>query len=189
MLKDKGGIVPTVVLTLTCVITALLLALTYSATKDTIAAASLGAQGEAMKVLFADADTFAPIDVAGLQGEIPELTGAFEAKKGNDVIGTVIQTTAKGYGGDIPVMTGFKADNTLSGIKITETQESPGIGKKIEEPAFQDQFVGKPGDKEFALKASGDQTAVDQVAGATISSGAVMKAMNAAVKAAAKLKN
>lgn len=158
MLKDKGGIVPTVVLTLTCVITALLLALTYSATKDTIAAASLGAQGEAMKVLFADADTFAPIDVAGLQGEIPELTGAFEAKKGNDVIGTVIQTTAKGYGGDIPVMTGFKADNTLSGIKITETQESPGIGKKIEEPAFQDQFVGKPGDKEFALKASGDQT-------------------------------
>ena len=80
-------------------------------------------------------------------------------------------------------MAGFKADNTLTGVKIAETKESPGIGKKIEEAAFTDQFTGKPADKEFALKPSADQTGVDQIAGATISSAAVVGALNDAVKA------
>ena len=183
MLKDKGGIVPTLVLTAICLVTAFLLSLTYSATKATIEASALGAVGEQMKVLFAEADTFEPVDAAALKTEIPSLTSVYEAKKGSESLGLVVQITTKGYGGDIPLMAGFKADNTLTGVKIAETKESPGIGKKIEEAAFTDQFTGKPADKEFALKPSADQTGVDQIAGATISSAAVVGALNDAVKA------
>ena len=188
MLKDKGGIVPTLVLTAICLVTAFLLSLTYSATKATIEASALGAVGEQMKVLFAEADTFEPVDAAALKTEIPSLTSVYEAKKGSESLGLVVQITTKGYGGDIPLMAGFKADNTLTGVKIAETKESPGIGKKIEEAAFTDQFTGKPADKEFALKPSGDQTGVDQIAGATISSDAVAAALSDAVKAAGLLK-
>lgn len=187
MLKNKGGIVPTAVLTVICIITALLLAVTYSLTKDAIAEAALGETKVQMQALFPDADKFEAIDITALQEKDENLISAYSAKKGDEVVGILVQAQSKGYGGQLPILAGIKADKTLAGVKISNTVESPGIGKRVEEEDFQKQFEGMAADKGYSIEESETTTKIDGISGATFSSKAVAKALTSAVKAADEL--
>lgn len=93
--------------------------------------------------------------------------------------GCVVYASAKGYGGMIQVQLGVAHDGTIAGIRIGEEgfQETAGLGERVTENAFLKQFIGLSG--EVALG-----NGVDAVSGATISSTAVVKAVNAALTAA-----
>ncbi len=179
MLKDREGFTPAIVLTVVCIITAFLLAMTYGITKEKIDANALGEQGIAMQELFTDADAFTP----AAKSEVNGITGLYEAKKGGSVVGYVAIAEATGFGGKVPVMVGFNTDKTLAGVSIKNTLETPGYGKKSEEASYQAQFKGKPADKEFSFKGEAGKTPFDQVSGATITSTAIQAALNSAVQA------
>lgn len=179
MLKDREGFSPAIVLTVVCLITALLLAMTYGITKDKIAANTLGEQGIAMKALLPDADDF----VLAPKSEIPGVTSLYEAKKGAETIGYVVMSEGTGYGGKVPVIVAFNLDETLAGVTIAGTQETPGFGKLAEEPEYQEQFKGLPADKLFTFSEETEKTDFDQVSGATATSVAIRDALNNALKA------
>lgn len=185
MLKDKEGIWPALILTAICVITAMLLSVTYGATKDRIAANSLGEAGEAMQALMPEADDFVP----AAESEVDGVTGVYEAMSGSDRVGYVVMSESNGYGGAVPVIVAFKSDNTLAGISIAGTSETPGFGKAAEAPAYQEQFKGLPADKEFTFSGEADKTSFEQVSGATVTSSAIQKALNQAVSAVKALGN
>lgn len=90
--------------------------------------------------------------------------------------GSIIQVTTQGYGGPIEVKAGILADGTIAGIEIGGEgfSETPGLGERVLEDAFRAQFVGKSG----TLKIGEN---VDAVTGATISSTAVVTAVNKAL--------
>ena len=96
----------------------------------------------------------------------------YRASSGGAAAGYVIVTAAKGYGGDVQVMTGFDETGAITNIDIVACDdETPGLGQRVKERAFLDQFVGKA--EKTVLK-----TDVDAITGATISSTAVNQAVN-----------
>ncbi len=84
--------------------------------------------------------------------------------------------TVRGYAGEFDVTVGFAADGTIEGVQIGGAgfAETEGLGARALEAAFRDQFKGKK-----APVAYGD--GIDAIAGATITSNAVLKAVNEAL--------
>lgn len=76
-------------------------------------------------------------------------------------------------------MAGFKPDGTIINITVLEHKETPGLGTKMTEPSFKDQFVDKnPGNYELKVKKDGGP--VDAITAATISSRAYCDAVQRA---------
>ena len=85
-----------------------------------------------------------------------------------------------GYGGDIPLMVGFKTDKkTVISYKVLAAAETPGLGMKLKTPEFADQFKGKDGS---SLKVKKDGGEMEAITSATITSRAVCRAIEDAQK-------
>jgi electron transport complex protein RnfG len=77
-------------------------------------------------------------------------------------------------------MVGILADGTLKNISVLQHAETPGLGSKMSEPAFKDQFNDKRADS-FNFKVKKDGGDVDAITAATISSRAFCDAVNRAL--------
>jgi electron transport complex protein RnfG len=82
--------------------------------------------------------------------------------------------SGSGYGGDIDILVGLDSDFKIKDISILTQTETPGLGARITESAFTDQFKGLSAD-EVALKSNNGM--IDAITGATISSKAVVDAV------------
>jgi electron transport complex protein RnfG len=91
-----------------------------------------------------------------------------------DQIGYAFLAVGKGYGGDINILVGLNDDTTLKGITIVSQEETPGLGTRITEPSFTDQFAGLDVNQ-VALSRDGGR--IDAITGSTISSSAVVEAV------------
>jgi electron transport complex protein RnfG len=92
-------------------------------------------------------------------------------------------TTADGYHGNITLAVGIDDDGSLNGISFTELNETAGLGMRVDEDEFKNQFADVTVDK-FTLNKAGGSTAddeIDSVSGASTTSGAVVNAVNAAL--------
>jgi electron transport complex protein RnfG len=101
----------------------------------------------------------------------------FPYKREGKLMGVAFESTGKGFGGDIGVIVGFNtANDTLLGIGVTQMKETPGLGSKVAEQKFSNQFRGAS--LAIDLKAKGGS--IDAVSGATISSVGTVAAVQAA---------
>ena len=165
-----GGIArPTLVLTAICTTVTLLLALTNLLTVGRIARnAEIKAAESRHKVL--EAADYAPANAEGT------VYKAFDAE--GSLIGVVVTTQAGGYGGTIEVMTGIRADGSVSGVNILSMEETPGLGAKGKEDSFLKQYKGFDSSN---LAVSKDGGEINALSGATITSRAITKAVNEAI--------
>jgi RnfABCDGE-type electron transport complex D subunit/RnfABCDGE-type electron transport complex G subunit len=183
-----------------CVITLLagaLLSGVYALTKDAIDEQQMAANAASYQEVCPDAESFSYDDT--INGVIDELDGGVygtdfgnvsinEAVVGSDASGNVVgyvisATSSDGFDGDITVAVGIAADGTVNGISFIELNETAGMGMRCAEAEFKDQFSGVNVEK-FTLNKAGGSTAedeIDSVSGASISSGAVVNAVNAAL--------
>lgn len=101
----------------------------------------------------------------------------YPAKNGEEIVGYAVNTyTNSGFSGNITLMTGFRPDGSIVDITVLNQKETPGLGTKMAEPEFKDQFKGKnPAD--FPLKVVKDGGKVDAITAATISSRAFCDAV------------
>ena len=103
----------------------------------------------------------------------------FPAKKGGETQAIAYSAAAKGYNDLIEVMIGVNPDGTLTGISIMTHTETPGLGARIVEPEFTDQFAGLDLD---TTKLAADGGKVDTLSGATFSTVGVIAAVSAALE-------
>lgn len=90
--------------------------------------------------------------------------------------------TNKAFGGRMEIMVGITLDGKLSGYKVIDHKETPGLGTKVMEEGFSRQFIGLNPDKvDFRVKQDGGD--IDAVTAATISSRAVVDAIQRAFDA------
>ncbi len=168
----------------------------FTLTKDTIEEQKLAANTESYKAVCPDAVSFEPSEAA--KSFIEELDGGVYGSgfgkvyingavvgRGADgsVVGYVISvTTAEGNDGNITLSVGISADGVVNGIAFTELNETPGMGMRCGEPEFMSQFEGKEVSK-FTLVKSGAASdgEIDAITGATVTSKAVVNAVNAGV--------
>jgi electron transport complex protein RnfG len=89
-------------------------------------------------------------------------------------LGYAFLAIGRGYGGDINILVGLEDETTVKGIKIVSQEETPGLGTRITEPFFTDQFAGID-ITDIALRRDGGQ--IDAITSSTISSSAVVEAV------------
>ena len=162
---------PIVVLCVICVVITGALAATNEATAPVIEAARIEAERLARAELLPDADDFTQENVS--------VTNVDSVYTANNGVGTIVTSRAKGYGGNVVVMTAFNPDGKIKQIKVTEQAETKGIGSKVvDTPAYWDRYMGQQADDALVLNQD-----IDAESGATISSKALLNAVNAAIEA------
>ncbi len=158
-------------LTLISGVCAAVLAYVNKVTQEPIAATAAANEQKAVKAV--------------LPSETATVAAAGAVFVGKDAAGRVVGYAAKGtdaggYGGDVVLMVGFKADRkTLVCYKTLAAAETPGLGMKLNAPEFADQFPGKDG---AALAVTKDGGVIEAITSATITSRAVCRAIADAQK-------
>lgn len=110
-------------------------------------------------------------------------TELYPARQNGIITAVAIKTHSKnGFGGKIELIVGISIDGTLNGYKIIEQNETPGLGSKITENKFKNQFYGLDAHNSN-LGLSKDGGEIDAITGATISSRAVVEAVKKAMEA------
>ncbi len=107
----------------------------------------------------------------------------YRLSKQNQPVGYAIKTyTEKGFGGHVELMAGFLPDGSINSVTVLTHKETPGLGTKMSDPKFSDQFLGKNPD-DFVLKVKKDGGQVDAITAATVSSRAYCDALQRAYTA------
>ena len=100
-------------------------------------------------------------------------------------LGSAVESTTMGFGGDLRVLVGFNAEGTILGYTILQASETPGLGAKADK-WFQKDGKGNIIGKSVAngeLKVNKDGGDVDAITASTITSRAFLKAVNQAYSA------
>lgn len=169
------------VLTLICLISGSLLAAVHSATKDAIAKAAMAEKLDAIKQVLPTKEG-GEFDVKQLDIVDNDQTWTFYvARDQGKFVGAAVESSSdKGYSGEIKIMVGINAKNNVQAIAIVAQSETPGLGARMVEPSFKDQFKNKNiNTTKWAVKK--DQGDIDQITAATISSRAVVDAVKAGI--------
>ena len=163
---------PIVVLVVICLVASAALAGVNQVTAPIIAEQQEAAANAAYLAVLPEADGFEEVtDFA--------TTNVQSVLKATNGAGWVIKASAKGFGGDVPVVVGFDAGGAIVGIQFMENSETAGYGQKLvdgseEGVAFVQQFVGM-------TEAPVVGTNIDAISGATVSSKAAASAVTTAI--------
>ncbi len=108
--------------------------------------------------------------------KISENPDIFKGASGKDEAGYAVLSAGMGFQGEITMMVGVNSViSRITGITILDSVETPGLGARIKGIDFRKQFDGKPIPDEENIE-------VNVITGATISSNAVKKIIQKAVK-------
>ena len=134
------------------------------------AKAKLARKVNALKQVLSQFDNNPVEDVKMIKlDNVKDSVEIYTGKNNDNYIGTaVVGSSEKGYSGLVKIMVGFNPDSTIQNIVVLEQKETPGLGTKMKEPKFLDQFKGK-NPAQFNLKPVKDGGDVDALTGATIS--------------------
>lgn len=106
----------------------------------------------------------------------------YRARKNNQPVALIIKTIAPdGYSGKIKILIAIKKDNTISGVRVLQHRETPGLGDKIE--VRKDDWIKKfaglslTDDNINQWRVKKDGGKFDQFTGATITPRAVVRAI------------
>lgn len=171
---------PAIMLCVICLVVTALLAGTNLMTKDIIAQQTLAAEEASRKVVLPDAESFEEKSISAQDGEV----SYYEAISSNgETVGWVFVTSAKGYGGDVSVMTGINTDGYVNGVVILSQNETPGLGANATNESFRSQYQQAAPESGFSVIKSGAPTdgQISALTGATITSNAVTDAVNEAI--------
>ncbi len=179
-MKENNIIKNALILCGITLVAGLLLGLTYVSTAPAIEIQSQIKLEKALNAVIENAN-YTEITV---QGESQFITKIYEAtsKENEEIKGYAIELgTNEGYGDTIRLMVGIYDDGTLSGIDIISHTETPGLGNKADESPFKEQFIQK--EAVILTLTKGDKSGqnIDAISGATITSSAVVNAVNEAI--------
>lgn len=169
---------PVTVLLTICIIISLALSLTNRITEAKIAELEKQTQEETMSLLV-DADEFDE----QILGDSEEKFEYYVASKAKETVAYIFITSAKGYGGEVSVMTAVNTDGTVKEVAILDvSNETPGLGQNAKNESFFSQFKDKNSDVILVKNgADSKNNEINAVTGATITSKAVTSAVNEAL--------
>ncbi|MBR7132475.1 MAG: FMN-binding protein [Clostridia bacterium] len=172
---------PSAVLLAICIVIPLALSLTNAVTRERIAKLAAENEIKTMSALIA-ADEFELLTCIG-SNKNPDFDFYIALKDGKHQ-GYIFITSAKGYGGEVSVMTAVTPDKKVKAVSILDaTNETPGLGQNVTKEGFYSQFSQKSADITLVKNgAESENNEINAVTGATISSRAVTKAVNEALE-------
>lgn len=184
---------PALLLFIICLVVTAAMSFTYVGTKDAIAERAVLNEENARREVMADADKFEEIDdlnsITASNPEFGSIKKAFTGINDGTVIGYVFTIDSTGYGGNIRIIAGVDRDGKVTGVKVGDNTETPGLGAKASQEPFISQFSNLTATEPLKI-VKGNSTKpeeIDAISGATITSKAVVKAVQAATDMASEL--
>ncbi|MGF1637278.1 MAG: RnfABCDGE type electron transport complex subunit G [Cyclobacteriaceae bacterium] len=149
----------------------------YELTKEPIAAAQMAKKVKAISQVVPEYDNN-PVEEMYLE-LLPGTSDSLEmypARKDGQVVATAIKSySSKGYGGKVWLMVGLTADGHIYDIAVLEHKETPGLGTKMADASYIDQYrLKNPAETNLKVKKDGGE--IDALTGATITSRAFSEA-------------
>ena len=174
----KEYISPILVLVIICFVTTFLLAFTYGVTAPIIAENTAKAASEARMELLPEGDNFsdAGADLFVLEEGKVYATEVYTADNG---AGMVVTVKSNSYGGVLTAMVGINSNGEITGVKVTDHADTPGVGTKAHAAEHLSQYEGLT---ELGSDDVKSDPSVQHVTGASVSSGAVHKAVYCALE-------
>lgn len=185
-------LIPVLSLVLLAALGAALIAVTDQLTRKRVAE---NEAAQIMKVLGAllpegGYDNSPHLDVITLTGaELPGSNAVLQVYRarlaGEPVTAILTMIAPDGYVGSIRLLVGIRADGTISGVRVLEHRETPGLGDNIETArsdwirVFDGRSIVDPPPAAWLTRRDGGD--FDQISGATVTSRAVIEAVREAL--------
>lgn len=147
----------------------------YNVTKEPIARAIKEKQEKAIREVIPPFDSLTSYKVALTGGDSLTFNVGY---LDDQPVGTAIASYSNdGYDPtQIQLMVGFLPDRTIQNVVVIQQKETPGLGTKIKDPVWKDQYNGK-NPATFNIKVKKDGGEIDAITAATISSRAFSDAV------------
>ena len=177
-----------VTLLVICLVVSVMLGFVNSITADKIAALQEQATQQSLQAVFPDAE-FDKLDVTDAQAAEAaayqsELMAIYQTKDGS---GYAIEVGPSGFSGTIDMIVGINADGSIAGISVVSNTETAGIGTKVcaDKPnkagvGVLSQFIGMTATKDNPFTVNTGSNEVDAISGATVTTKAITRGVNAA---------
>lgn len=163
-------------------VAASVLALSNSVTSERIAEADRLANERAKMEVLDIAEEFNTLDggrlkeIVGSDSNIVEIN---EGYKGSDLVGYTFNIKVNGYGGEITFMIGISKEGKITGLKVLNHGETPGLGANSTKPWFSDSFKNKTVASEItAAKSPQGESEVQALTSATVTTTAIVDGVN-----------
>ncbi len=185
----RDMIKPSLSLFVICLVTAFCLAFVNNITKEPIIRRMEMDAEEKRKQVMSQAESFEKLEGWEAQDESGIIKEVYAAYIGEELAGYVFSAAPKGFGGEIAVTVGVDSESAISGVRIGDNQETPGLGSKTADEKFTEQYIGKDISKEIKIvkRPVSTDDEVQAVSGATISTRAVTSAVQASAELGGKL--
>lgn len=123
-----------------------------------------------------------PVPLPAEQPPHSRIMAAYRADRGTTPVAVVLVSQVQGYAAPIRLTIAINVQGRLIGTQVIDHQESPGLGGRISDPQVNwlAQFANRRLEDRWALKR--DQGDFDQLAGATVTSRAVIEAQQDALR-------
>ncbi len=155
-----------------CLISAGILGLLYSETREKIE------QNRQKRIEKSVYEVIPGIDSYEGSGEDIK---SFKGKKGDHVVGYAVLTEGMGFQGEIELIVGVASNmRSITGVRVLDSVETPGLGNKIASKEFLNQFDGLKIPRQKGIE-------VEAITGATISSQSVQRIINEAIEDAKRI--
>jgi electron transport complex protein RnfG len=187
-MSDQSIIKTGLTLAVIAAICTALVALTFQATRERIAANEKALLEQSLQPALAG--TFYDSGVSesrlvlpsphGLPGNEPAVVYRVFAE-GEPVAALFAVTARDGFSGPIRILVGIDVDGTVTGVRILRHRETPGLGDKIESVRsdwvfqFDGRSMGDPVATGWAIEVDGGE--FDQLTGASVTPRAIIKAI------------
>jgi len=176
----KLGLTLAMFATIACV----MLAFVYAGTSKQIEIRQKADLDDALQELFPNAN-FEPVEGISSPDASVSVENAYRADRNGTPAGAVLRVSRAGYGGPIKMMVGVGVDGKITGVKILQHTETPGLGANAASPSY---FVNRANGitfyGQFKEKSVNDRFAVKEDVTAITASTITSKAVSDAVKAA-----
>ncbi len=136
--KEKVSLMPVYVLSAIALIVTLLLALVYGVANPIILANAEKTANANRQELLSEADGFTEYtgELKAREDGKASVVDCYVADNGT---GAVLTVSTKSFGGALTMMIGVDANNSVTGVKVTDHADTPGLGTKN----FTEDYLGQ----------------------------------------------
>ncbi|MBA7703466.1 Ion-translocating oxidoreductase complex subunit G [subsurface metagenome] len=120
-----------------CAVAAVTLGGINAITEPAIKARKIQELNQALKALTPDAETSATEAVP----DNPAIKAFYSVLKGGKTAGYILQIMGNGYSGEMKILARYERDGTIKSVKLMDNLETPGLGKKAEDPRYMEKFL------------------------------------------------
>ncbi len=168
------------ILAVYCIVGCVGLAFVYNSTSKTIAQRQEADLQAGLREVFPKATGFTPTDKVKSANPKIVFDAAYTADGPSGSLGIAVKVQGPSYGGQTTLLVGVSTDGTITGVKVLENKDTPGLGANAANPTyyvdkttkttFAGQFTGKKLTDDFVVKQD-----VIAITSATITSRAIAK--------------